>query len=155
MPHAPPEELRSDEAPEVPTESLLVVRAGRRLFALPLAAVQEVVPELPLTPIPGSGAAVVGMVNVRGRVVPVLDLAIALGAGEEGAADRRLLVVERVGGAAALRVEDVVRIERVPRDELDGVVGGGEGEWVRGELALEIGGVDLLDAERLLERELG
>jgi purine-binding chemotaxis protein CheW len=157
MSHAPPEEPGVEEAPEIPTESLLVVRAAGRPFALPISEVHEVVPELPLTPIPGAGDAVCGMVNVRGRVLAVVDLGRSLGADPgPGAGDRRLLVVEQGGRLAALRVDDVVRIERVPVDELEAVRGGtSEVPGIRGGLTMEIGTVDLLDAERVLELELG
>ncbi len=157
MSHASPEEPRVEEAPEIPTESLLVVRAAGRPFALPISEVHEVVPELPLTPIPGASDAVCGMVNVRGRVLAVVDLGRSLGVdADTRASDRRLLVVEQGGRLAALRVDDVVRIERVPVDELEAVRGGmGEVPGIRGGVTLEIGEVDLLDAERVLELELG
>lgn len=157
MSQAPPEELRADESHDVPTESLLVVRAGERLFALPLDRVQEVVPARPLTPIPGAGAAVSGMVNVRGRVLPVVDLAAALHLDSAATGpDHRLLVVQHSGREVGLGVEDVIRIERVAVDDLTALRGAlSEGEWMGGTATLEAGEARLLEADRLLESILG
>jgi chemotaxis signal transduction protein len=156
MSHAPPEELPVEAPREVPTESLLVARAGGRLLALPLAEVREVVPELPLTVVPGAGAAVCGMVNVRGRVLPVIELATALGLGVGRGHDRRLLVVEQRERLVALRVDEVVRIERVPVEELQQATRSeGAGEWFRSTVVLDAGEAGLLATDELLESIVG
>lgn len=57
----------------------LVVRIGDRLFGISIDTVQEML-ELPaLTTLPGVPNCVRGVMNLRGRVVPVLDLRVALG----------------------------------------------------------------------------
>lgn len=48
--------------------------AGQRL-AIPLESVIRVVPALKCTPLPGAPQTVLGLVNVRGQIVPVVDLA--------------------------------------------------------------------------------
>jgi purine-binding chemotaxis protein CheW len=54
-------------------ESLLFEIAGRRHGA-PLSAVREVFALGPLTPVPGAPSAVAGLTNLRGQVIPVVDL---------------------------------------------------------------------------------
>jgi purine-binding chemotaxis protein CheW len=68
----------------------------------------EVVPAEPLAPVPGAPPLVLGLLNLRGRVLPVLD-ALATEA-------QRFLVVVEAGGAAfgiaATAIEGPVRRER-------------------------------------------
>ena len=57
----------------------VVVRVADRLFGIDIASVQEML-ELPdQTPIPNLAANCRGVINLRGRVVPVTDLRITLG----------------------------------------------------------------------------
>ncbi len=53
---------------------VLVVELAGRHYGAPLQAVREVFTLGPLTPVPTAPAAVAGVANLRGQVVPVLDL---------------------------------------------------------------------------------
>jgi len=58
---------------------VVVVRAGGERFAIPTRAVVEVVPCVAPRPVPGAPEGLVGVIDYRGRVVPVLDLCLRLG----------------------------------------------------------------------------
>jgi purine-binding chemotaxis protein CheW len=53
---------------------ILVVELAGRHYGTPLQAVREVFTLGPLTPVPTAPAAVAGVANLRGQVIPVLDL---------------------------------------------------------------------------------
>ena len=59
--------------------SVLVVSVGGSWFALPLQRVVEVVRMVALAPVPEGAPWVVGMADVRGRHVPVIELGRRLG----------------------------------------------------------------------------
>jgi purine-binding chemotaxis protein CheW len=69
-------------------------------YGLPILTVKEILQHEAPTPVPGAPASIRGVINVRGAVVPVLDLAVKLGRGETVATKRTcILVVEaRAGG---------------------------------------------------------
>lgn len=70
---------------------------------LPILAVKEILQYEEPTRIPGAPASVRGVVNVRGAVVPVLDLAVKFGRGETAPTPRTcILVVEALAGAERL-----------------------------------------------------
>lgn len=73
-------------------------------YAVPILKVKEIIQYAGLTPVPGAPRAVRGVLNLRGSVVPVVDLAVRFGVGET--VPTRLtcvLVVETVlGGEPAL-----------------------------------------------------
>ena len=66
------------EAPAA--ERFLLVQAGDRLCALPLARVRRVVRALPVCPLPGSAPELLGLAEFGGEPLPVLDLATLVGA---------------------------------------------------------------------------
>lgn len=77
---AAPEAERGDEGLQ-----LLAVRAGGQAFALRLSDLTGVAAGRRVVPLPGDASRVLGLVGIRGQLVPVLDLAGILGlpAGEE------------------------------------------------------------------------
>ena len=106
---------------------LLLFRTGGRVFAVDARAVREILPSTPPTRIPGSPAAVRGLVNVRGTLVTVVDLGLALGVeavrgapgdGGEGSAGKTLVLVERSSRAVGLVVDDVLDLVTVDDDDL-------------------------------------
>jgi purine-binding chemotaxis protein CheW len=57
----------------------IVLPIGADRYGIELTDVREVVPEPRLTPVPGAPRTVLGVLNLRGEVVPVLDTAQLLG----------------------------------------------------------------------------
>lgn len=83
-------------------------RAGERLFASGIDEIGEllVVPEL--TPVPGTQPWLLGIANVRGNLVPVVDLARFLFGRRTQQGERtRLLMVRQGSGSVALMVDEV------------------------------------------------
>jgi purine-binding chemotaxis protein CheW len=92
---------------------VLLVRAGTRICALPIGAVVETMRLLPVRPVPGVPEAVRGISILRGKPVPVVDLAALLGDAEDPQAGR--LVAIRTGNRqVGLAVRDVLRIVEIP-----------------------------------------
>jgi len=88
------------------------VRVGDEHYALPVEDVVEVAELGVVTPVPGSRANILGVRNLRGRVIPVIDLASVLGVDASG--DRARVVVAVDGDrAAGLAVDEVIDVELV------------------------------------------
>lgn len=66
-------------AVETPTTQHLSFTLAGEEYAVPLLRVKELVQYLPVTRLPNAAPAVRGVVNLRGRVVPVVDLAVQFG----------------------------------------------------------------------------
>ena len=56
--------------------ALLVV--GEHRFGVAIERIREIIPARPYTPLPGSGPHVCGLINLRGRIVTVVDLGARL-----------------------------------------------------------------------------
>lgn len=95
------------------SETCVRVQIGDEDYALPVRHVPEVADLGDITPVPGAPPAVLGIRNLRGEVVPVFDLASALGAA--GTPDlRRIVLVEAAGRRCALAVDAVTAVTELP-----------------------------------------
>lgn len=88
---------------------------GQRL-ALPLACVRRAVPSAEPAPLPGTGPVVLGVLNVAGEMVAVVDLCTRLGlAAAPLDPAQQMLIVELQGLLAAIVVDRIVGVtEREP-----------------------------------------
>lgn len=89
------------------------VRVGRERYAFPVAQVREVAELEDVTPVPGAGGAVLGVRNLRGRVLPVVDLATVLDVPRRER-PARMVVVEGPAGEAGVAVDEIVGVGSLP-----------------------------------------
>lgn len=89
------------------------VRVAAEHYALPVEVVLEVRPRAPLTPVPGAPAHFVGVMNLGGEVLPVVDFAAVLGLAPSDELGE-ILVVEGESGRAGLAVDAVTATGPLP-----------------------------------------
>jgi purine-binding chemotaxis protein CheW len=85
------------------------VLAGGEHYALPVEEVLEIAELGQVTPVPGAPSGVLGVRNLRGQVIPVIDLATMLGLSSEDG-NERIVVAEDRGRRAALAVTATVDV---------------------------------------------
>ncbi|HVJ20865.1 MAG TPA: chemotaxis protein CheW [Polyangiaceae bacterium] len=118
------EELeRSAALPE--TFEVLLVRVGTTNAAFALETVREVVPMAELVPIPEAPPWVLGLLNVRGGSLPVVDVGARLEreAQPPGLTDLIVIVSTRLG-IAGLVVDEVSTVQRLARAAIEASVHG-------------------------------
>ena len=81
---------------------------GDEEFGVPITLVQEIIRHTPPRPIPGSAPHVEGVINLRGRIIPVIDLRSRFGIGGDRPADAKV-VITAVGDVTIGVVVDEVR----------------------------------------------
>jgi purine-binding chemotaxis protein CheW len=123
----------------------VLFRVASERFALPLGAVREVVlPQPPFARVPRSSDAVRGVMNLRGRVVAVVDLAALMGLSpqplEPGAG--HVLILEHGKRALGFLIGGVLGVEPL-------TPGGEAAGLVRGVAPASAGAVTVLAAEAL------
>lgn len=138
-----------------PSSQVVALRCGPATFGISIDLVREIVMVPEITPVPESGPFIRGIINLRGRILPVLDLGQRLGLGPgptDGAG--RILVVEQNGRQhpLGLLVDDASEVLRLPEDvvgpppETSSTASGS----VKGVARLEDRLILLLDLERVL-----
>lgn len=93
------------------------LRVGGESYAFPVEHVLEVAELGEVTPVPGSQHAILGVRNLRGQILPIVDLATIFGIRGSGQ-PRCVLVAESSGQRAGFAIDDVSDIERLP-DSID------------------------------------
>ena len=125
-----------------------LIRLGSVLYAVEVRYAREVVVFDEYTQVPLAPPHLIGVANLRGRLVPLVDLRPLLGLEPARATrDAKALVVERDQLTAAFLIDDVVGLEpleRVTAPDPD------EGEFIAGRLERSAGAAVLLDVSRIL-----
>lgn len=104
--------------PTVP-QRLVLFEVGEHRFGIPIESIREIVDPRPCTPLPGSPAFVCGLINLRGRLVTVLDLGGRLGLPAASAHPGHSLVILDHGATrVGLAVEEVAGIVEVDPEAL-------------------------------------
>ncbi len=140
------------------TEHLATFFLAREEYGVDVKQVQEIRRVAEITSVPRAPEFVRGVINLRGRILPVLDLKRRLGLGEVGQDRAARIVVVRVkermlgllvDGASQVLKIPVSHIEPAPEE----VVQRG-GDYIRGVAKLDDRLIILVDLERLLANEL-
>ena len=98
----------------------LRLRCDQQHYALELLKVQEVVRPATLLPLRGAAPHMLGVMNLRGQVVPVLDLGIRLGGVPvEDDALTRIVVLEEDGEALGLKVSAVEDVANLTDSQIE------------------------------------
>jgi purine-binding chemotaxis protein CheW len=122
-PNIPKQDLPANAALNV-----CIFRAGQRLYCLPAASVEYVYPYCEITPVPHEAESIEGVINLRGSIIPVIDMGMKC---EKRPLERdpaHRLLVARVGShRIALHVEevmDVIDVEPSGWEETDAILPG-------------------------------
>lgn len=98
---------------------VLEFRLAQERYAIETRHVQEVCPFKELTPLPCTPAFIRGIVNIRSRIVPVLDLKKFFGLPDQGITDlHRVVLVRGQDFELGLLTDVVISLRSIPASEL-------------------------------------
>lgn len=106
---------------ELQLRRFLLFGVAGRLCACDLDTVREIVPARPATRLPGAPGWVRGLINLRGTLVTVVDLATRFGSAGAGAESRSIVVTEVAGKVLGIGVDEVRDVQSVGEDALEDV----------------------------------
>src|SRR4051794_36901543 len=98
---------------------LVIFALGSEQYALPIAQVQEIIRYTEPRAVSSDAVWVRGVISLRGKIVPVCDLADRLGLEGERAATAKIVIVETSVGTAGVIVDEVVEVITVDASQLD------------------------------------
>ena len=131
----------------------MVFELGDERYGLDIATVYEIIRHQPITAVPQAPAFVEGVINLRGRIIPVVDLRDRFGmaAGELTKASR-IVVCEAAGTRVGLVVDGVSEVLMVSGDAIEAtpdVAAGHDSGYLRGIAKLGERLIILLDLDGL------
>lgn len=123
-------------------------------FGVEILRVQEIIRLMPITRVPNAPPSVEGVINLRGKVIPVIDLRRRFGMEAAEADEHTRIVVmdlhDRVVGFVVDAVREVLRIESSAIEPPPQVVSGIGSEYLKGMGRIGDRLLILLDLDRLL-----
>ena len=139
----------------------LTIRLQDELFAVEAGSVREILDLVPITEVPNASPFVSGLINVRGRVVPLADLRVMFGMDRpEPDQDTRIVVMEvdidgepTIAGILADKVHDVTDIEAASIEEAPKVGMRWRPEFIRGIGKRNGGFIIIPDLGRIFETQ--
>jgi purine-binding chemotaxis protein CheW len=135
-------------------EQLVVFEVGDESFGIDISLVQEIIRLQPITEVPRAPMYVKGVINLRGSVIPVIDLRERFGfvIGEETKATR-IVVVNVLGNTVGMIVDAVSEVLRLATDAIEPpstIVESVGSQYLKGIGKLEERLIILLDLDKLL-----
>ncbi|MBE9559094.1 MAG: chemotaxis protein CheW, partial [Proteobacteria bacterium] len=101
-------------------EQLVTMIIDKQLFGIPILQVQDIVEASKITPVPLAPSAIAGVLNLRGRIVTVIDLRKLLGNTEEVPWDSQMgVTVEYKGDLYTLLVDAIGDVRTLPKRDFD------------------------------------
>jgi purine-binding chemotaxis protein CheW len=139
------------------SRSFVLFRLGDEEFGLPVTSVVSIIRYEQPTNVPRASAAVLGVINLRGRVIPVLDLRLRFtGVPFVPSPMSRIIVAEGLSGALGVAVDAASEVTTFSEDAIkvvpEGVVGAEAARAFSGMIERSGGLVMLLDLEEALPR---
>ncbi|BAT71626.1 purine-binding chemotaxis protein CheW [Thermosulfidibacter takaii ABI70S6] len=131
---------------------------GSEEFAVNILDVKEIIEVPDITRVPNAPSHVLGVINLRGQIVPVIDLRIKFNLPyppSEDDEERKIVVIEADDKVVGLMVDAVTHVLRIPVSQIEtahGVVSGFEADYVEGIGKKEdLSVVVILNSRKLLE----
>ena len=124
-----------------------------QFYGLPISAVQEVLADISIEPVPGTTRLVLGVINLRGNVVTVVDLRRHFGFADVQDEQTRIIVVDHGSEALGLCVDRVADVRKLSEGAIKPApaTGGGKAEaGIRGMVSRAGELLTLLDPAKLL-----
>lgn len=102
---------------EVDTIQMVSFKLEGELFGVDILMVQEIIKQVPITAIPDAPDFIAGVINLRGRIIPIIDLRKRLNLKADHqvpAQDAWTLILNAAGRVTGFIVDQVVRVHKVP-----------------------------------------
>ncbi len=156
----PPSGLAEEILPELGKEQgelqVVTFSLGEQ-YAVPIHQVQEIIRVGPITRVPNAPTYIEGVINLRGRILPVINLRRRLGLPERDLTKAsRIIVTEVADKTVGLLVDSVSHVIKLPGDKVEPPpeeVLDIDSDYITGVGKLQDALVIMLDLERLLKRE--
>lgn len=148
-------ECHVEESSDFSEEVLQMVSfdIGTEEYAVDILGVQEIIRMVEVTNVPKAPHYVEGVINLRGKVIPIIDLRLRFGLpSAERTKETRIVVVDVNRIILGLIVDSVSEVLRIPVGQIEPPPGGkpGSSEFHRGVGKIDNRLLILLDLERLL-----
>lgn len=152
------EQSKSEESAVTRPRQILTFCVGRETYGVDILRVQEIRGWVPVTRIPQTPERVLGVLNLRGSIVPIIDLRVQFGLDEAGFTALTVIVVLSVNSASGKRefglvvdsVSDVVDLEAAHLKAAPELGGKSDERFIQGLATVNDRMLILLDVDEMI-----
>ncbi len=141
-------------AVEIEEKQLVIFDLAEETYGVDIGSVREIIRIQEITKVPRTPEFVEGVINLRGKVIPVIDLRKRFGFRKtEATKDTRIVVVDIGGTDIGVVVDAVTEVLRLSADAVEpptGVITTADSDYLLGIAKLETRLIILLDLQRAL-----
>ncbi len=136
---------------------LVVFSIGKELYGVGIESVHEIVKVPDITAVPDAPAFLEGVINLRGKIVPVVDLRKRMNLdGKEKTKSSRVLITDNGGRLVGLLVDAVSEVLKVPPESVEAppeMVSSVGVEYITGVAKVDTGLIILLNLKKVFSIE--
>ncbi|MBE8401036.1 chemotaxis protein CheW [Leptospira borgpetersenii] len=113
------ESLEADKTTESQKE-YLTFNVNKEIFGIDILKIHEILKPVPITRIPNGGDYILGVINLRGEIIPIIDLKQVFGIGySDIIPSTRIIVVVQDEKRAGILVDTVRQVVKIQYDKIN------------------------------------
>jgi purine-binding chemotaxis protein CheW len=106
---------------ETTSHQLVVFSLGTEEYALPIGSVHEIIRYTEPRTVASDAAWIRGVIGLRGKIIPIFDLAARMQLDSAGSEPGKIVIVESATGQVGIMVDEVEEVLTVTSDQLEDV----------------------------------
>ncbi len=135
---------------------IVCFKIGTEEYGINILQVQEILKVPKITKLPKSKSHVLGVIDLRGKVIPIIDLGNKFGIIADLSSSSRAIVVDINGKQVGLAIDSVSHVTKVDSSDVEPpppVVKGISGKYIVGVAKLKTGFIVILDINQIFSAE--
>jgi purine-binding chemotaxis protein CheW len=148
------ETLREEASDKSDGKQIVAFSLGSEIYGVDISQVREIIPIQKIVPVPRAPEFVEGIINLRGKVIPVLDLRKHFGfEKKERDEDQKIVLAESHSESIGVIVDSVSSVLRIPEDSIEppaSVITGDGVEYIAGIAKMNSSLIVLLDLTKII-----
>ena len=133
------------------------IRLGKELYGIPVEKIRKIAKPLQITSIPGTAPHIMGLMNLHGEILCVVDVKILLNMGKAiHGENSRVVVIKTAEGLVGIFCDEVIDIYDIVRKNIETALSTLSAEissYIQGQVQIDCGLMGILDMERLLFKQ--
>ncbi len=138
-------------------QQFIGIRLEKELYGIPLEKTREVTKPLQTTCIPGASPHIMGLMNLHGEILCVVDAKILLNMGKTNSSEHSRIIIVKTGeGPVGIFCDEITEIYEIQRRDIEpplSTISSEIGRYLNGQVQTHDGLMGILDIERLLFKQ--
>ena len=138
-------------------QQFIGIRLGKEIYGIPIEKTREVARFLQITSIPGTVPQIMGLMNLHGEILCIVDIKILLNIGNAIPTENsQVVVVKTIEGRVGIFCDEIIDIYSVSKKNIEtalSTLSSEMGIYIQGQAQVNDGLMGILDIERLLFKQ--